>query len=148
LDVYDYYITPEEYEIAAQNGISRKLLNQRIRQSGWDKERAITTPPKKQTNLKRWMEIAEKNGIPYYTARNRVVLCGWSWERAVTEPIWTTERLRERMKKQNLNKRKYPKKYLELAKRNGIKIKTFHTRVRYYGWDLERAATVRPMKYG
>jgi hypothetical protein len=41
---YDYYITPEEYEEAERNGISRKHVNYRIRQFGWGKQKAITTP--------------------------------------------------------------------------------------------------------
>lgn len=30
INPYDFYITPEEYKIAAQNGINRKTLEDRI----------------------------------------------------------------------------------------------------------------------
>lgn len=40
---YEYYITPEEYEMAAENGISRSTLNRRVRDLGWEKEIAIIT---------------------------------------------------------------------------------------------------------
>ncbi|ASB66395.1 hypothetical protein S101413_02950 [Bacillus velezensis] len=59
----DWYITPEEYERAAKNGISRSLLGKRIRGAGWDKERALATPPKKRrprTDRSKWVEVAEK----------------------------------------------------------------------------------------
>jgi len=37
LQVYDFYITPEEYEEAAKIGITKKTLDKRIRYRGWDK---------------------------------------------------------------------------------------------------------------
>ena len=40
---YDYYITPEEYEIAERNGVCASTLNRRIRDLGWEKDIAITT---------------------------------------------------------------------------------------------------------
>ena len=43
--MYDYYITPEEYETAERNGISRVLLDKRVRDLLWDKETAINKPP-------------------------------------------------------------------------------------------------------
>ena len=51
INPYDFYITPEEYKIAAQNGINRKTLEDRIRKLGWNKERAINTPTKKKNIL-------------------------------------------------------------------------------------------------
>lgn len=33
MKVYDYYITPAEYELAAQNGVSRELVNHRSARS-------------------------------------------------------------------------------------------------------------------
>ena len=39
-NVYDFYITPEEYKRAAENGIRKAALEARIRKLGWDKERA------------------------------------------------------------------------------------------------------------
>ncbi len=46
MNYYDFYITPEEYEVAEKNGIDKRTLEQRIREYGWDKERAITIPKK------------------------------------------------------------------------------------------------------
>ncbi len=63
MKVYDYYITPAEYELAARNGVSRELVNHRVRGLGWDKDRAVITSPRKTTIHRKWLEIAAKNGI-------------------------------------------------------------------------------------
>ncbi|MEB9770344.1 hypothetical protein P4K44_33135, partial [Bacillus cereus] len=83
---YDYYITPEEYEAAAKNGISNELLTRRIRNLGWDKEIAMTKPSR--YNANRWKnikEIALKNGISHstYTAR---IKKGWRLIDAISKP--------------------------------------------------------------
>lgn len=58
-NIYDFYITPEEYEIAVKNGIGKVALENRIRKHGWDKERALTQPTQKQVNNSKWYPIAE-----------------------------------------------------------------------------------------
>ena len=42
-----WYITPDDFERAAKNGINQDALRQRVRTLGWDIERAIKTPLKK-----------------------------------------------------------------------------------------------------
>jgi len=46
-----FYITPEEYQIAEQNGISAATLEARVRSLAWKKERAIYTPPHEKHRL-------------------------------------------------------------------------------------------------
>lgn len=84
MNIYDYYITPKEYEKAKNNGILPQTLNSRIRDYGWDKGRAINTPPRKKRNLKKWSDQAKKNGIAYTTFMNRVYN-GWCLEKASTK---------------------------------------------------------------
>ena len=85
---YEFYVTPTELEIALKNGISRKRLDDRIQNLAWDKERAITTPPKQYKSTdKKWRELARKNGIPYRCFQKRVIVYGWNQERAATEPL-------------------------------------------------------------
>lgn len=84
------YTTPEDYKLAEKNGIKRPTLERRIRTLGWDKQKAITTPPQKQTDLSKWREIAKKNGINKGALRKRIMVYGWDPERAVTEPIHNT----------------------------------------------------------
>ena len=85
---YEFYVTPTELEIAQKNGISRKRLDDRIQNLAWDKQRAITTPPKQYKSTdKRWRELARKNGIPYPAFQKRVNVYGWDAQRAATEPL-------------------------------------------------------------
>lgn len=41
-NIYELYITPEEYEKAEKNGIDKNTLYKRIREYGWDKQRALS----------------------------------------------------------------------------------------------------------
>jgi hypothetical protein len=138
--MFDFYITPEEYERAAAYGVSPALLEVRVRSLAWKKERAITTPPQKKNSIKEWVALAEKNGICYSTLRYRINVLGWEPERAATQP------LQDRKKQAKIayeKSRVYPKEIIELAKQNGIPYDTFRNRVRA-GWSLLDAAT-RPV---
>lgn len=80
------YISDEEYELAADFGINRNLLNARIRKLGWDRHKALTEPVKKRASNAKWKEQAEANGICYSTFINRVHVLGWDREVAATKP--------------------------------------------------------------
>ncbi len=135
----NFYITPEEYERAAANGIKRGTLEWRIRDGGWDKERAITTPSKRQVRRKKWTAIAKQNGIPERNFLNRLYH-GWTNERAATEPLLTREARAERLSNQTIAKCVYPKELIDRAERIGVSRNTFNQRV-LAGWSLERAAS-------
>ena len=81
------YITPEQYDKAAEIGICRNVLNNRVRRCKWDIEKAITTPLQRQGALVKNMELAKKNGIGESTFRTRVYRLGWSYEEAATKPV-------------------------------------------------------------
>lgn len=140
MEVYDYYITPEEYEIASKNNISRVRVNERIRKYGWSKKRAITEKIKTRNDYSEWWPIIDKNEIDrqtfYYRVNN-----GWDINKAATLPTMTNEEksnlMREIVKRRA---RKYPKEIVELAKSNGISYDTFRHRVRQSKWDIMRAA--------
>ena len=58
------YLTDEDYEIAAKNGICKNTVNSRFYQSGWTREKSITTPVMpRRTYPKEWVNLAKKNGI-------------------------------------------------------------------------------------
>ena len=141
---YDYYIAPEEYEIAAKNGISPARLEVRIRSLGWSKQRAMTEPPqKKKPRIPREIiELAERHGIKYNTLRYRVHHLGWDMRRAATQPL---QDRRAQAKRAVEACRKYPVELIELAKKNGISDDTFRRRVRESKWDMMRAATTPVM---
>lgn len=138
---YDWYITPEEYETAAANGISSSTLEARIRRLGWPKERAITEPPRKSKITREIVELAQRNDISYQTLYWRI-RSGWAPDRAATEPPLSHA---ERIKRASDANRKIPAELVDLAKRHGVKYVTFYKRVSEMGWDPVTAATKPPM---
>ena len=101
---YDYYITDEEYVIAEKNGIGKDTLNFRIRRMGWDKEKALTTKPRKYTNRAKQVEIAKANGIGRSTFYDRLS-DGWKVEDAYTIPVMSSKQILERMWEERDRKR-------------------------------------------
>lgn len=142
------YITPEEYDIAEGNGIDNITVNVRVKRLGWTKERAINTPIQKQRkrgSLDEYIKIAESNGISYRMFFQRYNVLGWSLEKSSTKPPQTKEEKVSQAIKCIESRRKYPKKYIELASSNGIGYYTFRNRV-LHGWSLDEAAT-KPLVY-
>lgn len=135
-----FYITPEEYAAAEKYGIAPAMLDRRVREQGWPKEKAMTTPPRKLTDRKQWRAMAEKNGIAYDAFMSRINR-GWSMEQAAMQPLQTPEEARDQALKATEHGRVLPKEFVQLAEQNGIPYFTFRARVRNYGWELERAAT-------
>lgn len=129
---YDY-ITPVDYEKAELNGISARLLEQRVRSFLWDVDKAVNTPKKIQRCFKatwaKWREVALNNGIDRDTFTNRVRSLGWDEEQAATAPKGT----RRTSKWTDVEK--------EVAKQNGIHSNGMslpNTRLRL-GWSREDA---------
>jgi len=134
-----FYITPEEYAEAEKNGVDPQSLDRRVRELGWKKERAMTTPLGKFTNRKKWVEIAEKNGIKYQTFMTRVNQWGWDEERAATEPLQNRAKAAEEAAKHRKD-RITNTSLVQKAKQNGISYHTYRARIKR-GWDPEEAAT-------
>ncbi|MRB96461.1 hypothetical protein GH842_30980 [Bacillus thuringiensis] len=140
---YDYYITPEEYEAAAKNGISNELLTCRIRNLGWDKEIAMTKPSR--YNANRWKnikEIALKNGISHstYTAR---IKKGWRLIDAISKPPidkYQALKLAEQANSKCKNK-VLTDGQAEQAELKGISYSTARDRVKRLKWTVEEAIT-------
>lgn len=138
-----FYITPEQYESAAKNGISAKTLERRIRNHAWDMERAITQPSAalKRKNHKEWIKLAEQNGISKEVYYSRVNYMKWSQERAATEPVSKNRSdMMKRIRKESENK-VISKELITLAESNGIKYDTLYRRIKNYKWDPVKAAT-------
>ena len=141
MQVYDFYITPTDYEKAAENNIKPKTLEARIRELGWNKEKALNQELQRKTDRKYWAKIAASNGIGYCTFANRVNVHGWDMERAATQPLQDRKKQMASMIQKRI---KYPREIVELAKSNGIKYRTFQQRI-YNGWDMMKAATTPVM---
>ncbi|MGO0058621.1 hypothetical protein ACTID9_00905 [Brevibacillus fluminis] len=69
---------------------------------------------------------AAKNGVDSENLNRRVRLLGWPKDKAIQTPL---RKLTDR------------RKWVEIAKRNGIGYSTFMNRVNNHGWGMERAAT-------
>lgn len=144
MDTYDFYITPDEYDIAEENGIRKELLEVRIRTLGWSKQRALNEKPIVFNRLsKEWINIAKSNGICYSTFKYRVNWLKWNVEIAATKQL---QNRRNQAKMAHECSRKYPKHLKELAIKNGIKERTFYNRLKS-GWSLKEAATIPVMNY-
>lgn len=109
-------------------------MEQRIREYGWDKERAITTPKKVRKDRSLWINKALSNGICKGTFYSRVSKCKFSEEEAATIPLM----------EHTGPKSKFSKEILEKVKANGISIDCFRRRIRE-GWDIELASTLKPL---
>ncbi|MEB9540110.1 hypothetical protein P4I87_20060 [Bacillus cereus] len=140
---YDFYITPDEYEEAEKNGISRDLLTCRIRNLGWDKEIAMTKPSR--YNANRWKnikEIALKNGISHstYTAR---IKKGWRLIDAISKPPidkYQSLKLATQVNPKNQNKI-LTDQQAKIASLNGISYRTAKARIKRSKWSIEEAIT-------
>lgn len=138
------YITPEDFKIAAENGISENLVAVRVRQLGWDIDKAISTPKKnKNKNLlwKKWKNTALQNGITYKLFYKRVFYNDVNPETAATTPPMARKDITELSMK---SIQKYDPKLLEVAEKNGISKQLFYNRM-HRNWDIERAITTPPI---
>lgn len=130
------YLTPEDYEIASQNGISHNVLTQRFYTYNWDKHRAITQPTRKRVG-DLWMQykdICAEHGISNEIFYGRVKKGKWEPKRAATTPIMTKEQRRQLLLR---NRKLSP--FEKVAVNNGISREAFYQRLKY-GWSEEDAA--------
>ncbi len=135
---YVWYITPEQYEAAAKNGIDKGTLDNRVRQQGWDIDRAMTQPKQKRTfkMTKELVEKAAKNGIKRRTLYTRIWR-GMDPEEAATKPLKTQEEMIDHI-------RVYDPNLVKLALKTGMSYDTYRKRIKK-GMDPIEAATTRPM---
>ena len=123
-----FYITPEDYKIAEENGISKDTLLSRVRKLGWDVDKAITKPVRaKRKFTEEEIKTMEENGV------NRIIAAGsryWGWtlEEAITKS------------KKKGRQYVYPEWVYKEADRNGISYSALGNRIRR-GMSLEEACT-------
>lgn len=130
---FEFYLTPNDYLIAEENGISPENLTVRVRKQGWHKERAMTEPIKKYRDLSEWNKIAESNGISRNTMKARLHM-GWDLVKASTTPL--TDMKAQMLK--NQAPRKYKKEDVDKAQEKGISYPRFSWRMKA-GWTAEDA---------
>lgn len=131
-NLYDFYITPEEYIIAENNGISKTTLETRIRKLGWTKEKALNQEVQKKKDNSKWYKVAEQNGISKQLFITRINKNKWDPEKAANEPVkYTGER-----------NRKYSDEVYRTLEDNDISRGLFYDRIRR-GWSIEKAMTTK-----
>lgn len=128
------YITPFDYEVAKTNGISAENVECRVRQLGWDVDKAITKPVTPRV-LYGMVELYKANGISRQTYSRRVRE-GMSPLEAATLPTRTPKEAAEL----GIGRRKLDP-YIKRANENGISYQTFHSRISKLGWPKELACT-------
>ena len=125
-----FYITPEDFEKAKENGIPKDTVLTRVRMLGWDVDKAITKPPRKIRKFtKEEIRTMEENGIDRNTVSCRLNY-GWTLEEAISRP--------KKPGRQYI----YPEWVYEEANKNGIAYGTVNSRIKD-GWDMKRACTER-----
>lgn len=135
-----FKLTSKHLEIAEKNGITRTAVKDRVYNSGWSVQEAITTPIRRGSWSRppkyfEYMEIAKRNGINGTTYYFRVKR-GWPLEDAATKkPISPSQ------------SRRSDSEWIDLAIKNGIERGTYYSRTRL-GWTPEEAATIPPLKNG
>ena len=123
-----FYITPEDYKIAEENGIPEYVVTTRVRKLGWDIDRAITKPVRgKRKFTEEEIKIMEENGVDRNTASCRLKW-GWTLEEALTKP------------KKRGRQYVYPEWVYKEADKNGISYSALGNRIRS-GMSLEEACT-------
>ncbi|MBW3493233.1 hypothetical protein [Bacillus sp. FDAARGOS_1420] len=142
--LYDYYITPDEYERAERNGINRRVLNERIRNLGWDKDTAMTKPVRTSnaTGWRKVREIALKNGISrqtYYARMNK----GWKLIDAISKPPINKYQALRLAEEANywIGNKVLSDKQAEIASLNGVSYRLACERVKRLKWSVEEAIT-------
>ena len=123
-----FYITPEDFKIAEENGISKDTLIMRVRKLGWDVDKAITKPVRiKRKFTEEEIKTIKENGIDRNTVSCRLQW-GWTLEEAITKP------------KKKGRQYVYPKWVYKEADKNGISYSALGNRIRR-GMSLEEACT-------
>ncbi len=135
---YSWYISPQEYKQAKENGICRSTLEDRIRQRGWSKRKAINTPVRgHETWSKEIIEALKDNNISFGTFASRIYALGWDRKKAATTPV-----RKKRHKHKNTITQEEFNRYSQLAQENGIHANTFKSRVQQLGWSMKEASTI------
>ncbi|MFA2857602.1 hypothetical protein [Bacillus paranthracis] len=135
----DFYLTPEDFERAAKNGISEETLRQRVYGYRWRKDRAIKEPVRKtnETGWKEYKEIAIAHGISARTYRKRRAK-GMTPFEAATTPLMSKKEIQKLSLKIRQEKRSFTEEEIKIAESNGVNYQALLSRKKRH-WDIEKA---------
>jgi len=139
-DVWGNYVTPEEFEAAAERGICRQTVKNRIA-LGWKAKDAVSVPVMKTSEeYKRFRAMAVSNGIAEGTFKRRVQR-GWTLEEAANSPLVSQKE--SIMRSQKARKKVIPEPSVKAAAENGVCYSTLYSRLRC-GIPMSEAVSVPP----
>lgn len=128
------YLTPEDFKVAEQNGISYQTAHRRFYSYGWSAKRAITQPVQK--NVRRydgWKDWKDKALVSKSTFCTRV-RNGWGERKAaMTPPMSFSDAAKK--------KSKYTERHKQIAESNGVSMPVVRYRVTQLGWSVHKAIT-------
>ena len=143
---YSEIITDAHYQTAAENGIKKANVNNRVHNCGWQIIDAITSPLQKGRKPRFSQEardLAKANGVSNSTMYYRVDKMGMDEMEAASTPVLSqADAVRENQKKQWIYT---TEENLELRKQNHIAYNTFYSRVKHSKWSALSAST-KPIK--
>ena len=134
-----YYITPEDYEEAAKNGISKTTLESRVYYLNWNIKKAVSKPVrrlKKHNLTSEDKELIVKNNLTVDIFYQRVNKLGWSKEKAINTPKDEAPLKHHRKEKKS---EIFTKEQMEKAKKNGLTYTQIYQRVKLCKWSVEEA---------
>ena len=134
-----FHITPDDFEVAKRNGLTEKIVKERVYRLGWDIDSSINKPKRRMKEKTVFTSedkyIIVKNGLTTRNVTERMYQ-GWTKEKAINTPkLDKTKNLKPR------NKYKYTNQETEIAKKNGINKGTFYKRIANK-WTVEEAFTI------
>lgn len=135
----EFELQPEDFERAAANGIHAALVKQRFNSGSFEKERAITQPPRVPRANTELDDQAAANGISSTTLRWRLENTDLTNEEAAT--LSTRKMIDRRIERQS---HYVTPDIRKLAESNNIKQQTVYRRIKK-GMDPVIAATKKPL---
>jgi hypothetical protein len=124
MDNARYYLLEEDFERAAENGISNERLRDRFYKKGWDHIRASTEPINSRKNCL-WNQFKDIAVVSRNTFQRRINK-GMEPLQAATKP---------------LKEKKYTEEQLQIALSNGISEGVLKNRIYLYKMSVEEAIT-------
>ena len=127
------YLRDGDYEIAEQNGISKKTAYQRFYVFGWSREDTLFKPVRSRGLWTEYKDKAEVGSATFYSR----LQAGWDPEKAAMTPVISHSNTR--------NGKIAPEDYAK-AEANGISKDALVSRIYILKWDMEKATTTPVQK--
>lgn len=139
-----HYITPCDYETAKNNGINKRTVHARVRDLGWDIDKAITEPQlHRLTYTEDHRQIMKENNVTHTMVRTRMKRWGITQDEAVRIPRKGKREVKELAVEGNRQSNNFfTPEQRRLMKENGIPYGTAYMRAKRYRYSKDEAVTM------